>query len=138
VQRIAEPVDHLARVHGERVPRRRRAVRPGVGQVRAHDLRRGRPDTRDLVVEARQRIDRDGRDEVRAGVPQAAVEDQWAELDAAQRAACPRDPRRVLRRRVLVVEDEHARDELPQRAQRKARAREVLVGELDADHARGR
>ena len=59
---------------------------------------------------------------------------------ARRRAGAPRaccDPRRVLRARPLVVEREERREELPQRADRQPRAREVVVVHLDADHARG-
>ena len=62
---------------------------------------------------------------------------QRAEVHAAQGGACAGDPGGVLRGRLLLVQPEQARDELPQRAQRQPRASQVVVGELDADHERG-
>jgi hypothetical protein len=118
----------------ERVPRRWWALGPPLGDVLTHDRVVGGPDALDLVGEARQRLHGDGREEVRHGASEGERRVERSELDPANGAAGAGDPFGVLGERLWLVQHEQAGDELPQRAHGQPRAREILVGELDADH----
>ena len=148
-RRAPPPSRRAARRRGGRPSRagarRRRPTaaagrRPSRGDVRAHDVGLGGADRLDLVVERRAAD--------RLGIGAAKSGTYWRSGDARGRSGPRSTPRRALRVPARPTartrrggrsscSAEQARDELPQRAQRQPRAREVVVGELDADHERG-
>jgi hypothetical protein len=135
VEAVGETIEHLVRPGEERVPRRRRVVPVGVGDVEAHDVELGGADALELIVDACGRLVGDRCEEVGdvLGAPEG-VGDR-PELHAPQRVAGAHDPLGVLELGLMLVQHADAGDGLPKRAKGQARVGEVAVVELDADHA---
>jgi hypothetical protein len=128
---------------GPRAPSRvrGRAARPRGPPAAAASRRRAPPPSRSAV---RRRGDRAS---LRVGSgtrPTAVVGSRATTRRCARARSCGRWPGRARSRRrgsaaaprgrLWLVQHEQAGDELPQRAHGQPRAREILVGELDADH----
>jgi hypothetical protein len=135
VKAVGQPIEHLARPQQERVPWGRWVVAIALRDVGADDGEVGSAETLDLGLEAGQRFVGDRRDEVGYESRSAKGVLERAERDAAQHAPGAGDPHGVLDARIGLVEEAQARDELPERADRQPRMRELVVGQLDPDHA---
>ena len=135
-ERRGELRDAARRVGGERGDALgERAAPEQVAQLGTDLLRRRGRHPLELVLQRGHRLGRRRRDEVRDVALGRREREREREVEARGHGHRIAHPRQVQRGRLRVAQHAQARDELPHRRDREARAREVGEREFEDDHS---